>query len=125
MKKIFVAIASVVSAVAICAGVYTSNVNASASQEVRVERVANYNGPLNSKIKFEKNYAVICEPVVSGSVELGVKDVIYSQSGDKATVVLYDKAGAHDYDRESHYVSYWNIYVPIDENIHAVDVQWN
>ncbi|MBQ3798387.1 MAG: hypothetical protein II842_19280 [Butyrivibrio sp.] len=124
MKKILVAIASVVSAVAICAGVYTNNVNAS-SNEIRVERVANYNGPLNSKIKFENNYAVICEPVISGSVEVGVKEIVYSKSGDKATVVLYDKAGTHDCDKETHYVTYWNIYVPINDNIHAVDVQWN
>ena len=125
MKKIVIAIAGLLVSVAVSAGVYHNYADASSYEEVKVERVANYNGALTSKVRFEKNYAVICEPVSSGSTEVSVKNVEYSASGATAIVHLYDKNEATDYEKESHYVTYWNIYLPTNDTIRNIEVTWN
>lgn len=125
MKKIVIAIAGLVLSVAVSAGVYFNHVEASSYDEIRIERVANYNGALTSKVRYEKNYAVICEPVASGSIDVGVSNIEYSKSGAKATVYLYDKNEAANHDNESHYVTYWNIYVPMNDTVQSINVKWN
>ena len=125
MKKIVIGFASLVAAISISAGVYVNHSNAYSYDDIRVERVASYEGLSTSKVRFEKGYAVICEPVASGSIQVGVESVTYSRTGAKATVHLIDKSGITNYDTEAHYVTYWNIYVPVKENCQEVSVQWN
>ena len=125
MKKIVIAFTGLLASVAVFAGVYFNQANASSYEEIRVERVAHYNGELTSKVRFEKNYAVICEPVASGSIEVAVESVEYSQSGATATVHLYDKNESEKCETESNYVTYWNIYLPTNETLKTINVTWN
>ena len=125
MKKLIAAVATIVCVLGAGAGFYAVNADAYSYEDTRVERVANYNGDLTSMVKLNKGYAMICEPVASGLVEVGVKDVQYSLDGSIVTVTLYDKnAGAENAGSESNYVAYWNIYVPTNENTTKVVVNW-
>ena len=125
MKKIVITIASLIASVAVSAGIYFNHAEASSYDDIKIERVANYNGSLTSKVRYEKNYAVICEPVASGSIDVGVSNIEYSKSGAKATVYLHDKNAAVNHDKESHYVTYWNIYIPMNETVKSINVKWN
>ncbi|MCR5557578.1 MAG: hypothetical protein K6F75_08505 [Butyrivibrio sp.] len=125
IKRVVIAITGLVAAVAISAGAFINHADASSYEEIKVERVAKYNGELASKVRFEKNYAVICEPVASGSIDVAVRNIEYSEGGSTATVHLYDKNETAVYDKESHYVAYWNIYIPTNETIKNINVTWN
>ena len=126
MKKIIATVATIVCVLSAGAGFYAVNADAYSYEDARVERVANYNGGLTSKVQLNNGYAMICEPVASGLVEVGVKDVKYSADGSFVTVTLYDKNGdAEKSGLESNYVAYWNIYVPTNDNTARVIVEWN
>ncbi len=126
MKKLIATVAAVVCVLGAGAGFYAVNADAYSIDDVRVERVANYNGGLDSMVQLNDGYAMICQPVSSGLVEVGVQDVYYSMDGSIVTVTLYDKnAGADNAGCEANYVAYWNIYVPTNENTVTVNVEWN
>ncbi len=126
MKKIIATVATIACVFGVGAGFYAVNADAYSYEDARVERVANYNGALDSKVQLYNGYAMICEPVASGLVEVGVKDVKYSADGSVVTVTLYDKNnGVENSGRESNYVAYWNIYVPTNDNTVRVIVEWN
>ena len=125
MKKLLIAVAGIFASVVLSAGVLINHADASSLEEIRIERVASYNGELTSKVRFEKNYAVICEPVANGSIEVGVSDIVYSKSGTKATVYLYNKNADEECDAQSNYVAYWNIYLPVNETLQDIEIQWN
>lgn len=126
MKKIVIAFTGLIAAVAVSAGAFINHADASSYEEIKVERVAKYNGALTSKVRFEKNYAVICEPVASGSMDVAVKNIEYSKGGNTATVHLYDRnemTAAPE--NEAHYVTYWNIYIPTNDSVKNINVTWN
>ena len=125
MKKLIAVAATIACVLGAGAGFYAVNADAYSYEDARVERVANYNGALTSRVQLHKGYAMICEPVVSGLVEVGVKNVEYSLDGSVVTVTLYDKnADAENAGLEANYVAYWNIYVPTNENTTRVIVNW-
>lgn len=107
------------------AGIWATGSNAYSYDDIRVERVASYNAEFASKVVFEKNYVMICESLNKGSVEVGVSNVTYSADGSEMIVHLYNKNAEQDYSTESNYVTYWNIYVPINDSIKTVNVQWD
>ena len=126
MKRIIATVATIVCVLGAGAGFYAVNADAYTLEDVRVERVANYNGGLTDKVQLNDGYAMICEPVASGLVEVGIKDVNYSADGSTVTVTLYDKNSETDKaGLESNYVAYWNIYVPTNDNTVKVNVEWD
>ncbi len=126
MKKIIASVAAALCIFGAAAGVYAVNADAYTVEDVRVERVANYNGALTSTVDLRDGYAMICEPVSSGLVEVGVKNVEYSMDGSVVNVTLYDKnSDAVEAGVECNYAAYWDIYVPTNDNTIRVNVNWD